>query len=244
MFKKGPCLLAFLPFLVFSASSIQAAEMTVNICAPDMSSIIDVGKFISTGEVEMLEGKPYYQKVLPGPAPPPYPHVHVWDKAIEQLGSSSAEMEGVHFVNIGRWWVAKKWALVLWKIRIPEAALRMASEFEEDLTVALWADWNQDGKWGKNELMLHKNINLHHLFPTTAETVCVNYLTKFSVPEIQDYDGMGSTKWQNKDLRPIWVRCVLCYDDPDMSPDGEQLFGEVEDYHVTYMITSEGSVDQ
>ena len=28
----------------------------------------------------------------------------------------------------------------------------------------------------------------------------------------------------------------MAYDDPDVSPDGEQIFGEVEDYRVTYMM--------
>ncbi len=35
----------------------------------------------------------------------------------------------------------------------------------------------------------------------------------------------------------LWVRGIVSYDDPDVSPDGEQIFGEVEDYRVAYMKT-------
>ena len=48
---------------------------------------------------------------------------------------------------------------------------------------------------------------------------------------------MTSSKWQNKDLRNLWIRGALSFDDPDVSPDGHQLFGEVEDYQITYMVT-------
>jgi hypothetical protein len=35
----------------------------------------------------------------------------------------------------------------------------------------------------------------------------------------------------------LWARGVLSYDDPDVSPDVEQLFGEAEDYQVSYFET-------
>jgi len=40
--------------------------------------------------------------------------------------------------------------------------------------------------------------------------------------------------WHNE-IKKLWVRGTLACDDPDVSPDGEQLFGEVEDYLVSYL---------
>ena len=36
----------------------------------------------------------------------------------------------------------------------------MASEFEEDLTLSLWVDWDQSEMWEKDELEVRKSINL------------------------------------------------------------------------------------
>jgi hypothetical protein len=66
----------------------------------------------------------------------------------------------------------------------------------------------------------------------------VYYLTCFRVPDVTQ---MASSDWWwwkkwNKEIRYFWTRCNMTYDDPDVSPDGEQLFGEVEDYRVSYMV--------
>jgi hypothetical protein len=42
----------------------------------------------------------------------------------------------------------------------------------------------------------------------------------------------------------LWVRGIVSYDDPDVSPDGEQIFGEVEDYRVAYMQTPRNMKDE
>jgi hypothetical protein len=117
---------------------------------------------------------------------------------------------------------------------VPQASMRDASEFAQDLTLSMWVDWNQDKMWGKNELMTRNHVNLHQYFPNNAETMTIYYLTRFRIADIDDY--MTSEKWQNKDLRKLWVRGTIAYDDADVSPNGEQLFGECEDYQVTYMV--------
>jgi hypothetical protein len=74
--------------------------------------------------------------------------------------------------------------------------------------------------------------------PTDDETLCFYYLTGFRVPDIFE---MGSSKvwWKDwgDDVKKLWVRGTVAYDDPDVSPDGNQLFGEAEDYRVGYMLT-------
>ena len=235
MFKSSLIGSVFLLCLILSTAIVYGADMNIFLYDEDVAASVQINKYISTGEVTMIAGKSYGQKVRPGPAPAPYPQVNLWKKGIERLGSSQATIDGIRFHNTGTFWVAKKWALIVWKIQIPQASLRNASEFEEDLTMSMWVDWNQDNTWGKNEKMICSNVNLHEYFPTTSETVNVYYLTRFRIADIDDY--MSSAKWQNKDLRNLWIRGTLSYDDPDVSPDGHQLFGEVEDYQITYMVT-------
>lgn len=235
MFRNSLIGSLFLLCLILSPPIVNGEEMNIFLYDEDVAASVDISKYVSTGELVMPDGKSYDQKVRTGPAPTPYPQVHVWKKGIERLGPSQVTIDGIRFHNTGTFWVAKKWALVVWKIQIPQASLRNASEFEEDLTMSLWVDWNQDEKWGKNEKMICSNVNLHEYFPATSETINVYYLTRFRIADIDDY--MTSSKWQNKDLRNLWIRGVLSCDDPDVSPDGEQLFGEVEDYQITYMVT-------
>ncbi len=102
----------------------------------------------------------------------------------------------------------------------------------------LWVDWDQDEVWDKDELEIRSNLNIAHCFPTDKETKCIYYLTCFRIPDVTQ---MASSDWWwwkkwNKDIRHFWVRGSLAYDDPDVSPDGEQLFGEAEDYRVSYMV--------
>ncbi|MFH1755549.1 MAG: hypothetical protein ABIA59_07575 [Candidatus Latescibacterota bacterium] len=235
MIRTGQCLLAFLLCLILSASVVNAGDLTVYLYDQSVTSIVNINKYLSTGEIEMKDADGLRQRVRPGPAPDPYPQIHVWEPDIERLGGALAHMYGISFHNTGTFWVKKKWALIVWKIEVPQASMRLASEFEEDLTLSMWVDWNQDEMWGKNELMTRNHINLHQYFPNDAETMTVYYLTRFRIADLDDY--MTASKWQNKELRQLWVRGVLSCDDPDVSPDGEQLFGEYEDYQVTYMVT-------
>jgi hypothetical protein len=49
---------------------------------------------------------------------------------------------------------------------------------------------------------------------------------------------LSAERWWDgwkQEILYFWVRGSLAYDDPDVSPDGEQLFGEAEDYRVSYM---------
>jgi hypothetical protein len=225
----------FLLCLILTAPIANGQDMNVYLYDEEVTNDdVDVSQYLATGEVHMRGGHGYWHKVTPGPAPDPYPHVHMWEPGIERLGSSSAEIDGIYFLNVGQYWMAKQWALVVWKIQIPQASLRQANEFTEDLTLSLWIDWNQDEQWGKNEKLFAKHINLSSHFPTNCHTMYAYYLTKFRVPDIDDY--LSQDCFGNKDLRKLWIRGTLSYDDPDVSPDGEQLFGEVEDYQITYMV--------
>lgn len=235
MIRTGQSLLAFLLCLILSASVVHADDLTVYLYDTDVNSIVNINKYLSTGEVDMKNVDSNRQRVTPGPAPAPYPEIHVWEKGIEQLGGALASIHGIHFHNTGTFWVKKKWVLIVWKIVIPQPSMRFASEFERDMTLSMWVDWNQNEMWDKNELMTRNHINLQEYFPNDAETMTVYYLTRFRVANLEDF--MTSSKWQNKDLRKLWVRGVLSCDDPDVSPNGEQLFGEYEDYQVTYMVT-------
>ena len=235
MFKNTLIGSVFLLCLILSAAIVHGADMNIFLSDEHVAESVDIDKYLSTGDIKMIAGKSYDQRVRTGPAPAPYPQVRIWKKGIERLGHSQVTIDGIRFHNTGTFWVAKKWALVIWKVQIPEASLRNASEFEEDLTLSLWVDWNQDEMWGKNEKMICSNVNLHEYFPTDSETINVYYLARFRIADIDDY--MTSSKWQNKDLRNLWIRGALSFDDPDVSPDGHQLFGEVEDYQITYMVT-------
>ena len=242
MSKNSMIVWIFLLCLILAVPIVNGQDMKVYLYDEEVSSDVDIGRYLSSGEVTMLGDHSYWQKITPGPAPSPYPQVQVWEKGIERLGKSSAEIDGIFFLNIGQYWVANKWAIVIWKIQIPQASLRQASEFEEDLTLSLWVDWNQDEQWGKNEKMFAKQINLSGHFPTNCQTMYAYYLTKFRLPDINDY--LSPDCWGKKDLRKLWVRGALSYDDPDVSPDGNQLFGEAEDYQVTYMVTKKQPKDK
>jgi hypothetical protein len=85
--------------------------------------------------------------------------------------------------------------------------------------------------------MIHDHINLHEYFPTSDETVSIHYLTSFRVPDVDELIHSVKKEDQTRDIYPLWVRGIVSYDDPDVSPDGEQIFGEVEDYRVKYMKT-------
>jgi hypothetical protein len=199
---------------------------------------VDVGRFTTTGEVAFLRGVAKFSETDLGPAPAPYPQIQLWEPDYENTGASNAQVDGIWFINLGQHWVKNRLALVLWKIVIPNANSRMTSEFAEDLTISLWVDWDQGDMWDKDELMLRDHLNISHLLPTEDETLCVYYLTAFRVPDVTQMES--SKKWQNPnlDIRFYWVRGTLAYDDPDVSPDGNQLFGEAEDYRVSYLVAN------
>jgi hypothetical protein len=197
---------------------------------------VDIESYLLTGDVSFKTGTGNISKVDPGPAPSPYPQVHVWEQHFEYLGPSS-DHDGIRFINHGRHWIKNKLALVLWIIELPSATERMASEFDEDVTLAMWVDWNSDGQWSKSDKVMTHNLNMHDLMPADEEPVTVFYLTGFRVLDLEAM-MMANGKWWEwkKDYRKLWVRGVMAYDDADVSPDGEQLFGDVEDYWVTYML--------
>ena len=234
---------ALLLVLLLPASVVIAQTEDVYLYNENVVGDVNIGAYVENGDVEMMDGKTgqgAMKYVFKGPAPAPYPQVLVWEKDIEQLGRSSFEVNGLRFINHGTHWVKNKKALVLWEIQIPNASSRLASEFAQDLTLSFWVDWNQDQMWSKNEKMIQDHINLSGRFPTTEGTLRVYYLTSFRVPDV---DAMTSAKTpdgppgQDKGIVNLWVRGIVSYDDPDVSPDGEQIFGEVEDYRVAYMQT-------
>jgi len=242
MLEKNRLLSMFLLVLVFSASSVLA-QTDVFLYNESVVDDVDIGAYLENGEVVMLDwdGLDSKQYIHAGPAPDPYPQVHVWEYDIERLGGSSHEIDGIRFVNHGTHFVKNRQAVVVWTIEIPNASERFESEMAEDLTLSLWVDWNGDEMWSKDEKVVHEHLNLHDLMPTGEETVRVHYMTKFRVPSVEDM-LTGTTKGDNeRGVISIWARGIVSYDDPDVSPDGEQIFGEVEDYRLRYMMTPRGA---
>ena len=240
MHRRKTMLLVCLLCLSSVISFVYAQQFTpveqpariIYLYSGDLPADVDLNAYSETGEVVLLGGQEVLPpKITPGPAPEPYPHVHVWDMGIEQLGESMTECDGIWFTNANLWH-PKKWALVRWKIRVPDCHERDGSEFAQDLTVSLWVDWNQDRTWSKNELALRENINIQEHFPNVGPNMDIMYLTMFRIPETSFWEatGEGAEKHETK----LWVRGVLSYDDPDCSPDGESLFGEVEDYQINF----------
>ena len=238
MSESNRFLLVFLLVFVLSASA-AFSQTDVYLYNEEVAGDVDIGVFLDSGEVVMLNGNVQgsMKYVGTGPAPAPYPQVHVWETDIERLGSTSYEIDGLRFINHGTHWVKNRQALVLWTIEIPQAAGRFANEFEQDLTVSFWVDWNRDEMWKVNEKVIHDHINLHEYFPSGDETVSVHYLTSFRVPDVDELIHAVKKLDETRDVYPLWARGIVSYDDPDVSPDGEQIFGEVEDYLVKYMKT-------
>lgn len=194
--------------------------------------VMDLQVFLQTGEIELVTGQEILPpRITPGPAPAPYPEIDIKEKGMEQLGLSSESCDGIWFVNANLWH-PQKWALVWWKIFIPDANQRLASEFDEDITLSLWVDWNQDKKWSQSEKALCETVNLHEYFPMLEQTLEIRYMTMFRVPEASMFATMSEGN-ERIEIR-VWARGVMSYDDSDTSPDGECLFGEYEDYHIHY----------
>ena len=233
MMKSLP---VFLLILTLSAG-VAYADQDLYLYSAEVVGLIDIDEYIVSGEILFTRGAGSMQYTEPGPAPAPYPQIMLWERGIERLGAADDEMDGIRFVNHGTHWVKNRQALVLWRIDIPQASNRLMSEFTEDFTVSLWIDWNQDQMWNKNEAMIRRHINLYEYWPFSGQTAHVYYLTAFRVPDLDAWLAALKKGDKNRDVFDLWVRGVLAYDDPDMSPDGEQLFGDVEDYMVRYMKT-------
>jgi hypothetical protein len=214
------------------AVPIRGSGKVIRLYQQGLPSDLDVDKFIQNGEIIFQDGNNGLPAdVEPGPAPDPYPHVHMWELGMEQLGVSAEVCDGIDFTN-GRLWHPNKWAIVRWYIRIPNASARSASEFSEDLTLSLWVDWNQDRMWGKNENVMREALNLQEYFPTSAPYLEIQYLSFFRIPTASFFEELNNGN--ELMTAKLWVRGIVSYDDPDTSPDGECLFGEVEDYMVSY----------
>jgi hypothetical protein len=232
--------------------SVAFAQTDIYLYNDNVVEDVNIGAFLENGEVEMInvgKGEGGMKFVGKGPAPAPYPQVLVWEKDVERLGPNSFKVDGIRFINVGSHWVKNRKALVVWYVEIPNASARLPFEFEKDLTLSLWVDWNQDQMWGKGEKVIVEHINLQSFLPTTEHVLRVYYLTSFRVPDIDHlelYKKPGATDppGQDKGIVNLWVRGIVSYDDPDVSPDGEQIFGEVEDYRVAYMKTPRNMKDE
>lgn len=207
---------------------------------PSVVGEVDINTYTTNGTVlKAGGGGPYNHNITVGPAPAAYPTIDISTRSFEFLGTSSAQIDGVVFVNHANYYVPNRLALVLWTIRIPVAAQRAPSEFDKDLTLSLWVDWNQDNLWKPSERMLTKSLNVANQFPTTQDEIVIEYLASFRVPDItsQEFLNMQAKFGSSgKEVRYLWVRTLVAYDDADVSPDGDQLFGEYEDYRIGYSV--------
>jgi hypothetical protein len=209
----------------------------VRLYSSNLPSEFNLTSWLETGNFGLAAPVNNEKKATPGPAPAPYPTAKIWEKGIEQLGVSSAVCDGVCFVN-GPNWVPGKVALIQWTIRIPNPANRLTTEFQRDLTLQLWVDWNENKAWEKNERVIFENLNVHNLLPSHAQYIEVQYLTSFMIPQVAAHvGGSGATKVDAK----VWARCGLTYDDNDASPNGQVLFGEYEDYQLLFQQITTGT---
>ncbi len=235
--------ISFLVLLLCLAICLSAATAQDLILKKDNGKVIRIvqegippefnaDQWLDGGEFQLTDGLGFTPpRVIPGPAPEPYPQVHVWEKRIEQLGISHAECDGIYFQN-GNIWVPQKKIFVVWRIRIPNASARLASEFEQDLNVALWVDWNLSEDWEKNEEVVRASLNIQEHFPNEYSHLDIEFLTYFRVPDVTVFAAhCGGIEFFKEKL---WTRGVLSFCDADASPNGESVFGEVEDYQVCY----------
>jgi hypothetical protein len=230
--------LAFLLLVVLFAAPAFAGE--VYLYDQSVADQIDLDRYTTTGEVAFKKGIAKISDADKGPAPDPYPHVHTWEPGYEMMGYAVPQVDGIWFINLGNHWVKNQKALVLWRIKVPDANARMVSEMAKDLTLSLWVDWDQNEMWDKDEIMLRSHINVGEHMPTTDESMVFYYLTSFTVPDINDLMSAEKVLVQkSREIMYFWARSSIAYDDPDVSPDGEQLFGEVEDYRVAYLTITE-----
>jgi len=234
------CLVCLILTVAVSAQEDREAiadpVKVVRMYQKDLPGEVDLQAFLSSGEVKVTGGVQCIpSRVTPGPAPAPYPQAVVWEKGIEQLGASPVACDGITFLS-GDDWKPRELVLMLWKIRIPRPNSRLASEFQRNITLSLWVDFSEDKVWGKSERVVFENFNIAKLFPYRWSALEIWYLTYFFVPTVSDMSaqcGGGWTKYTTK----LWMRSGLSYDDPDVSPAGQALFGEYEDYQIIYSET-------
>ena len=243
--RWGLPLLLSLAVLVTLHSSPRA-DTKVFLYDSQVTSMIDMDAYLADGTVQQADGQGFPKYVDRGPAPPEYPTIAVSAPGFEWLGPSATRIDGVIFINHGQYFKPHKGALVLWTVRIPNASARNAAEFGQDLTLSMWIDWNQDNQWKEGERMTRKSLNVGDWFPTTHGDLYLFYLAYFEVPDVsmnmesnKKFGGPGS----KKEIRHMWARAVVSYDDSDNSPDGAQLFGDVEDYRVAYLVKDRNDHD-
>lgn len=240
--RWGSSLLILLLLLAIPVAGAHA----VNLYLYDSSvaSDIDLAKYLNDGTLLQNGGKEFRPYVSAGPAPEPYPTIAISENSYEHLGASNVQIDGVVFENHGNFYVPYKEAIVLWTVRIPNASQRSAAELAEDLTLSLWIDWNQDSVWKAGERMIHYSFNLASYLPTVDDEIVVSYVTSFIVPDMTQI-LQANAKFGNsdKDIRNLWARALVAYDDNDASPDGAQLFGEYEDYRVAYYVQNKFADD-
>jgi hypothetical protein len=230
--------IALVSLLLLPVFSDADASENVYLYDPEVASMVDLKLFLSDGTVEPLTEEPLIkQSVEKGPAPAPFPAINIAERSFEQIGASNAQIDGIVFMNHNQHYVANRRALVLWIVTIPSAAARAASEFGEDLTLSLFVDWNQDKVWKESERTTRANLDLGPYLPTAADNIVVYYLTSFKVPDVTMIMESNKTFGiSGKDVRKMWARAVLSYDDFDANAGGGQLFGEYEDYLVSYLV--------
>jgi hypothetical protein len=237
-FRWRTTLLVVAVALAMSVSAAHAAKR-IYLYDPAVVDDIDLNAYLLDGTVKKAGGGSFAPYVQKGPAPSGYPAIDVSANSFEHLGTSNVQIDGVVFENHGNYYVPNKEAIVLWTIRIPNASQRSASEFQKDLTLSLWIDWNADSNWKPSERMITRSLNIANQFPNAYDEIVIEYVTSFIVPNIMSEEFLSAqAKYGNsdKDLRYLWVRALVAYDDPDVSPDGDQLFGEYEDYRVVYYV--------
>jgi hypothetical protein len=237
-FRWRTSLLVFALVLSVPLSVAQAAKH-IYLYDPAVVDDIDLNAYLLDGTVKKAGGGNFAPYVQKGPAPAPYPTIDVSENSFEHLGASNVQIDGVVFENHGNYYVPNKEAIVLWTVRIPNASQRTAAEFQNDLTLSLWIDWNADTSWKHSERMITRTVSLANEFPNAHDEIVIEYVTSFIVPNIMSEEFLSAqAKYGNseKDLRYLWVRALVAYDDPDVSPDGDQLFGEYEDYRVVYFV--------
>lgn len=220
------------------AATTDGTNINVYEYDPAVTEMVDVDKFVNTGAVTFLDGLGEMCEAEKGPAPQPYPQIRILGPCFEHLGDTGEGVDGVSFFLRGNhpYWKKNRWVFAVWNIRIPSANERSPVDFEEDLTLSMWVDWDQSGVWDLDELAVRKTVNVGHYLPTDKEDIYLHYLTAFRILDLSRTASMNprSGKDREIELTYLWVRGLLSYDNKFVSPDGDQLYGEFEDYRVGY----------
>jgi len=230
--------LALLLVVTPVAVSADGTEANVYVYDDAITIVVDVDQFETSGDVTFLDGMGESCMTEPGPAPDPYPRIRFLGPCFEQLGASNTNMDGISFFTRGNhgYWKKNGRVFVLWKIHVPSADERAATDFEEDITLSMWVDWDQNQVWDRGELVIRKSVNIGDYVPAGDTNVYLNCLTSFRVPDITRSaatNRVPANKFNSATVH-LWVRGSVSYDNAAVSPDGDQLYGEFEDYRVGY----------